>query len=460
MQTGLGSFLDRMISGGGARPMTGDTAQKPGHDNADRPGLGGGAAIAMEFARLIRSLRADAPTDKSGEAIDLDAEENASRESDADADVETDAMRAVPGALMLHWNREVAHAGKGDHGEGETTNMNAPDADAVAALGEAAIPDAEGADGDEPASGRTGRRHGEAGTPDFAAGAAVSPSQAGIEGEGAMAGEAANAIRSGNPAQSERSLESVSTGDGAGEGEPEGALPAQERLTSSRQASAGEGREAGERVARLEQVRDNAHDHAPRGAGASVRVEIVAGQTHLPPASAAASNVQLLGDSIGEAINEMANARLSGEVSQGDNAGNREVGRRLVVDLHPRELGSVRVTLVKQAGELHIEIVPTTDKANDLLNSHRDALAQTIRQAGGAVTEISVRLSHDGAMGRDFQPGQNPAAFNLSGGNDSGRERSGDTRHPVPENNSGAQNRIDRESSGDPERSSRSGVYL
>jgi flagellar hook-length control protein FliK len=189
------------------------------------------------------------------------------------------------------------------------------------------------------------------------------------------------------------------------------------------------------------------------------RVEIVAGQTHLPPAPPASSTVQLLGESVGEALKELANTRFSNETAQDGETVHQKISRRLVVELHPRELGSVRITLVKQAGELRIEIVPTTDKANDLLASHRDALAHTIRHAGSVVGEITVRMSHDGGVGSNFQPGQNPAS-NWNGGNGTGGERSGDARHPGPDSSQGGQYRQDSENRPESERPSRNGVYL
>lgn len=435
MQTGLTSFLDRMVSGAGAKSAKGDPVQKGSEEAADRIGQGAGSAIAMEFARLIRALRADVSPAKAAEVSDTEPEANPLQDGEASADEDPDFMGAIPGALVLHWSREIT----------------AESANVAAGKAEAQIVETPNGEQQNTVPVEGSRRRGR--TAELPTDAGTILAQTKAEGEGVAAGEIAVAKPGRERVQSDRAA------DVAGETESGEVVSGQDRKSPADPAPSGARRDAGELQTRLEQVRDAARNSTPRGTGAQVRVEVVAGQTHLPPIPAASASVQLLGKSIGEAVNELANASLPGEFSPEGDKGTREVSRRLVVDLHPRELGSVRVTLTRQAGELHIEIVPTTDKANDLLNSHRDALAHTIRQAGGAVAEISVRLSHDGAMGRDFQPGQNPA-FSWNGGNDSGGERSGGARHYVPDSSPGAQNRQDVESAPNPERPSRNGVYL
>lgn len=208
-----------------------------------------------------------------------------------------------------------------------------------------------------------------------------------------------------------------------------------------------------------------AGDTPPRGMVGQVKVDVVSAQTHMPPAPPA--TVQLLGDTIGEALKELANTRFAGEAgteifNQGEPA-QPGASRRMVVDLNPRDLGTVRVTLVNRAGELHIEIVSSTDKATDLLNSHRDALAQSIRQAGSAVTEISVRAAQDGGAGREFQAGQQQTSFNWSGsssGNGAGGEKSGGAQHPFSDVPQGGQPRPDGDGKSEAQADIRSGIYL
>lgn len=190
------------------------------------------------------------------------------------------------------------------------------------------------------------------------------------------------------------------------------------------------------------------------------KIEVVASATFLPPVSARATIAPLAG-SIGEALAEPAETESPSATRQGHD-GSR-VSRRLEIELHPRELGTVRVNLVSRGGEISVEIISTTHEAHDLLQTHKDALVDAIRHAGAAGGDVSVRIVSDPSANRDFQSGQNQGqhasgngAANANGDGSSGNRRQGAD---------GFQNgtppaRADRSSAAETPGEQRQGIYL
>ena len=469
MQTGLTSFIDKMIAGTARQPATGESAQTVDGEAGGKFGQGKGQAIAAEFSRIIRALRAETqPGDGSQSGVDrADETDEAAMTGSAlpdDAEADADALNAL---------------------------ADADDTDADAA--EKAEDGADGAQAHGMAAWRDWRMHG----PHWQEEASADPSAVEADQENAETGEVDPGIAPpvqvplakpdvkaaaddegaetaditaamGRSGQRAAINEAIRREGQAGEGDGGDADPA--ASPDGRQAAvpgvrAGDGARADGGQARAGSDRGAAQEAMARGAGQQVRVDVVSNQTFMPPTQPAPSTVQQLGAALGEAASEVANTRSSGafgEIGQDGKPAQPEISRRLVIDLHPREFGSVRVSMIRQGGELQIEIMSTTDKAHDLLNSHRDALVQTIRGAGAAVTDITVRVSNDGGMGRDFQQGQNPA-FNWNGGDGAsgGSGQSGEDGRPtVSQGNREDQQWRNTESRPETDHRSRNGIYL
>ncbi len=586
MQTGLTSFLDKVIARGamrasgesaangvGDRIGDGGFGESVGRKSGDAEGHGTGSTFAAEFARMIRVLRAEAghPRHADDGAMDDVTPSDGEAAPDTSEDVEARGMPMTAGSFAWRWHHETGvraqdiaatQATQPDAVEAKPQNVdalpeevketemplpNAPD-EALEALPQAPMEDVEDIsvtladdptevdDGnvvpgiaDAPATEEAGDEviattvedvtvaHQVEAEPELsvvedvpaettdnaetdvrAQAVPVSETNPVQDAIGIAESPAAKAPDTSSLVTVEPSIKNSSTGKTeideiaggkerpaivaepssgraakhasgavdapAGEGEAPDAPTAQN--APSQQSALGKNA-GGEGEPRPDTRQGNrpAGEAAPRGTVGQVKVDVVSGQTHLPPAPPA--TVQLLGDTIGEALKELANTRFAGEAAgevpnQGEPA-QPGASRRMVVDLHPRDLGTVRVTLVNRAGELHIEIVSSTDKATDLLNSHRDALAQSIRQAGSAVTEISVRAAQDGGTGREFQGGQQQAAFSWSGGNGGnggGGEKSGGAQHPFSDVPQGGQPRPNGDGKSETQADIRSGIYL
>ncbi|GIL00215.1 MAG: hypothetical protein BroJett030_01140 [Alphaproteobacteria bacterium] len=151
-----------------------------------------------------------------------------------------------------------------------------------------------------------------------------------------------------------------------------------------------------------------------------VRIEVVGAATFLPPAAQRSPVIELVTGPLAATLEELAALADApdAQAAAGDRA---QVSRRLEIQLHPEELGTVRINLVSRGGEVSVEIIASTRQAHELLGSHKEALAEAIRQPGTTGGEVVIRLA-DAQTGRDFQSGQHPAqqAPGPGGGNADG----------------------------------------
>ncbi|MHA6641548.1 flagellar hook-length control protein FliK [Mesorhizobium sp. A623] len=116
----------------------------------------------------------------------------------------------------------------------------------------------------------------------------------------------------------------------------------------------------------------------------------------------------------------------------------------LKIELHPAELGMITASLRLSGGQLSIELTPENHEAHRRLSSDADSLVKSLHAMGFDVDKVTVlqpsiaapatartdnAAMNGGAGGRDsssFQSGNSGGDGNMSGGQQSGRNRNND----------------------------------
>jgi flagellar hook-length control protein FliK len=99
--------------------------------------------------------------------------------------------------------------------------------------------------------------------------------------------------------------------------------------------------------------------------------------------------------------------------------------KHLEIVLAPPELGTVRVVITREDGEMRVEMIASTSQAVDMLESVRESMAEAIRETGMRAGSIEIR--------QDLHAARPSAAGDLANGSAwQGKQEHG--RHQGTEN--------------------------
>nr|WP_280518512.1 flagellar hook-length control protein FliK [Lederbergia wuyishanensis] len=88
-------------------------------------------------------------------------------------------------------------------------------------------------------------------------------------------------------------------------------------------------------------------------------------------------------------IKEFANILSRSSLTQGPNA------TKLLIRLHPEELGTLRVELLQKDGQLTARILASTHKAKEILDYQINSLRQSFTQQNISIDRIEVTYTQD-----------------------------------------------------------------
>jgi flagellar hook-length control protein FliK len=95
--------------------------------------------------------------------------------------------------------------------------------------------------------------------------------------------------------------------------------------------------------------------------------------------------------------------------------------RHLEIVLAPPELGTVRVVITREGGEMRVELIASTSQAFDMLESARESMAEAIRDTGLRAGPIEVRQDLQAA--RPTGAGDFPNGSAWNGKHEQGRQQ-------------------------------------
>jgi flagellar hook-length control protein FliK len=121
--------------------------------------------------------------------------------------------------------------------------------------------------------------------------------------------------------------------------------------------------------------------------------------------------------------------------------GVRQGSGNMTIQIHPPELGSVKVKLVSEQGSLHVHLHPQNQQVAAILERHLPALHQSLADQGIDLSGLQVSVdsgTDQNASGFEDQEGDFPAdrrTFNAEAESDENRlSRSAESENPAAYN--------------------------